>query len=100
MVTVVYYLTVKFPTPTGIGFVRADLGKARQCKVRAIELTQNVPSRPSVKEIKSNNANQIPLDELNHREEFLKSEPVGDTTPVPLCDEIVEKITQMGRANY
>lgn len=56
MVTAVYCLTVKFPTPTGFNFVRADLEKARECEVRAIELTQKTPNPSAVMEIKSNGA--------------------------------------------
>lgn len=39
IVTIVYYITVKFPTLTGIGFIIVDLEKSRECHVRAIKLT-------------------------------------------------------------
>lgn len=31
MVTVIYFLTIKFPTPTGIGFIKGDMEKTREC---------------------------------------------------------------------
>lgn len=61
-----------------------------------IELTQKAPGHIAVMEIKDASACRIPLDEFDHREEFLKLEPVGEMTSVPLCDKDTEKTTQMG----
>lgn len=39
MVTVVYCLMIKFPTPMSARFVRVNLKKSRECQVRAVHLT-------------------------------------------------------------
>lgn len=96
MVTAVYYLTIKFLTPIGIGFVREDLRKVRECQVRPIELTQKAPSLPAVMEIRGTGTSQIPLDKFDHREKFLKPEPIGKTTPVQLCGETSRKLPRWG----
>ena len=38
MITAVYCLMVKFPTPTGVGYMRSDQKTARQCHVISIEM--------------------------------------------------------------
>lgn len=71
----------------GIGFVRADLEKAREWQVRVIEPTQKAPSRTVVMEIRDASVYKIPLDEFDYKEEFLKPKPVGETSPVPLYEK-------------
>ena len=40
MVSTVYCLTVKFPTPTEVGYIKADQATARQCHIQAIHLSR------------------------------------------------------------
>ena len=40
MVKAVYYLTVKFPTPTGVGYMVADQSQARRCQVLSVQLAK------------------------------------------------------------
>ena len=46
MVSVVYYLTVKFPTSMGVGYIKADQATARQCHIQAIHLSKQAMSEP------------------------------------------------------
>lgn len=72
MVIVVYYLTIKFLTSTRIGFIKADLQKARECQVRDIELTEKRSGKVTIMKIRDVNTSQIPLKQFDYREEFLK----------------------------
>ena len=38
MVTAVYCLTIKFPTPIGVGYVKANLTTARQCHIQSLRI--------------------------------------------------------------
>lgn len=76
MVTTIYCLTIKFPTQTGIGFVKENLRNARECQVWAIEFTQKIPTQAAVMEIRDVDACDIPIDEFDYRKEFFKSKSV------------------------
>ena len=40
MVIAVYCLTVKFPTPTGVGYVKIDQATTRQCHIQSLQLSR------------------------------------------------------------
>ena len=46
MVSAVYYLTVKFPTLTGVGYIKVDQAMARQCHIQSIHLSKQAVSEP------------------------------------------------------
>ena len=45
MVSAVYCLIVKFPTPTGVGYIKADQAMARLCHIQAIHLGKRFVSQ-------------------------------------------------------
>ena len=45
MVFAVYCLTVKFPTPTRIGYIKADQAIVRQCHIQSIHLSKQAVSK-------------------------------------------------------
>ena len=44
MVSTVYYLTVKFPTPTRVGHIKEDQVMTRQCHIQSIHLSKQAVS--------------------------------------------------------
>ena len=46
MVSAVYCLTVKFPTSTGVGYIKADQAMVRQCHIHAIHLGKQAVCKP------------------------------------------------------
>ena len=72
MVIAVYYLTIKFPNPTGIGYVKADQGIGRQCHNQSLQLSRQVVSKPDEVVIKDvleieRDGSMITLDNLDSR---------------------------------
>ena len=81
MVPVVYCLTVKFPTPTKVGYIKADQATARQCHIQAIHLSKQTVSEPEKVVIGDvlaieRDGSKIDIEDLDPREDYPKSEPV------------------------
>ncbi|OMO89413.1 Integrase, catalytic core [Corchorus capsularis] len=53
MVDAVYCLTVKFPTPSGIGYMRSDLSMARRCHVTSLRLPTRERTKNQLREAMS-----------------------------------------------
>lgn len=70
--------------------------KAREFQVREIELTQKIPTHTAIMEIKDVIAYEIFMNEFDLKKEFLKPEPVWETTSIRLYEKDIEKTTQMG----
>lgn len=60
MVTAVYCLTVKFSTPTSIGYVRADRTAVKKCHLNSLRIVKSFKSKQDVIEI-VDDAPDIPL---------------------------------------
>ena len=46
MVSMVYCLTIKFPTPTGVEYIKANQAMARQCHIQVIHLSKQIVPEP------------------------------------------------------
>ena len=81
MVSAVFYLTVKFPTPTRVRYIKADQVTARQCHIQAIHLSKQAVSEPE-KAVTGDvlaierNSSKIDIKDLDPRENYPKPEPV------------------------
>ena len=82
MVTAIYCLTVKFPTPIGIGYMRSDQRTARQCHLLLIELATRQPTiiqgttpGSSVHAITPAQPESINLEQLDARDGFHDQKP-------------------------
>ena len=84
MVSAVYCLIVKFPTPTRVGYIKADQAMARQCHIQAMHLSkQTIPKLEEtvigdVLAIKRDGS-KINIKDLDPREDYPKHEPVEQT---------------------
>ena len=82
MVTTVYCLTVKFLTPTRVGYVKIDQATARQCHIQSLQLSRQSIGilgndlSGDVLAIEQQTGMIIPLEELDPREDYPKLEPV------------------------
>lgn len=94
MITAVYCLTIKFPTPTGIGFFCADRATARKCHIKSLKLVEDTQWMQDVMKIVSET--DIPLEQLDCREDTFKPQPVEQTTTVELIEGKKEKVTNIG----
>lgn len=70
IVIAVYWLIVEFPTPKGIGFIRF-----KKCHLNSLRILKSFKSKQDVMEIVGD-APDIPLEQLNCREETFKPQPV------------------------
>ena len=101
MVTAVYCLTVKFPTPTGVGYIKANQATARQCHLQSLQLSQQIAGTlgtdlsGDVLAIEQLSDPIIPLEELDPREDYLKPEPVEQTQDVRL-GQGEDRVTKVG----
>ena len=81
MVSAVYCLTVKFSTPTGVDYIKADQAMTRQCHIQAIHLGKQAVCKPEeaitgdVLAIERDGS-KIAIEELDPKEDYPKSEPV------------------------
>ena len=89
MVSAVYCLTVKFSTPTGVGYIKADQATIRQCHIQAIHLSKQAVSKPEkvvtgdVLAIERNGSG-IDIEDLDPREDYPKPEPVEQTGEISI----------------
>ena len=81
MVSAVYCLIVKFPTSTGVDYIKADQAIARQCHIQSIHLSKQAVSE--LGEVVTRNilaierdGSGINVDDLDPREDYPKSELV------------------------
>ena len=92
LVSVVYYLTVKFPTPTGVGYIKADQATVRQCHIQVIHLNKQAVSEPEkvvtgdVLTIERDGS-RIKVEDLNPREDYPKPEPIEQTEKININGE-------------
>lgn len=94
LVSVVYYLTVKFPTPNGTGFIMSNKGTWRRCHILSIEISQAAVRDATV--IKE----EIPLEDLNPWEHTLNPEPMEKTVNVHvgnLPEQVIKRGNGQGR---
>ena len=79
MVSAVYCFIVKFPTPTGVGYIKADQATTRQCHIQAIHLSKQAVTEPEkavtgdVMAIERNDS-KIDIEDLDPREDYPKPE--------------------------
>ena len=81
MVSAVYCLTVKFPTPTEVGYIKTDQATARQCHIQAIHLSKQAVSEPEkvvTEDVLAieRDGSEIDIEDLDPREDYPKPEPV------------------------
>ena len=92
MVSIIYYLTIKFPTPTGVGYIKADQVTAQQCHIQSIHLSKQAVFEPEkvvtgdVLAIKRNGSG-IDREDLDPREDYPKPEPVEQTEEIDISGE-------------
>ena len=92
MVSAVYCLTVKFPTPTGVGYIKADQATARQCHIQAIHLSKQVVSESEnmvtgdILAIERDGSG-VNIEDLDPREDYPKPEPVEQTEQISISGE-------------
>ena len=78
MITIVYYLTIKFLTPTKIRYVKANQATARQCHLQSLQLSNKAMTKLTeviardVLAIGQRVGKDITLDSLDLREEYIK----------------------------
>ena len=87
MVTTVYCLIVKFPTLTGIRYIKADQAMAQQCHIQSLHLRKQVVPKPDnvvTSDILAieRNGSMITLDGLDSKEDRLKPKSVEQTEAV------------------
>ena len=92
MVSAVYYLIVKFPIPTGVGYIKTDQAMARQCHIQAIHL-----SKQTVLELEETvtgdvlaiecDGSKINIEDLDPREDYPKPEPMEQTEEINISGE-------------
>ena len=84
MVSVVYYLMIKFPNPTRVGYIKIDQVMARQCHIQSIHLSKQVVFEPGevvtgdILAIECNNF-RIDANGLDPRDDNPKPKPVEQT---------------------
>ena len=87
MVSTVYCLIVKFPTPIGVGYIKADQAMVRQCHIQAIHLSKQTVFEPEeaitgdVLAIERDDS-KINIKDLDPREDYPKPEPVEQTEEI------------------
>ena len=92
MVTAVYCMTIKFLTPTRIGYVKVDQATTRQCHNQSLQLSRQAISEPDkvvtrdVLAIKRDGST-ITLDNLDPKEDYLKPEPFERIVEVQIKGE-------------
>ena len=92
MVSAIYCLTVKFPTPTGVGYIKVDQAMARQCHIQAIHLSKQIVPEPkeAVKEdilAIERDGSKINIEDLDPRKDYPKPEPVKQTEKIDISGE-------------
>ena len=101
MVTVVYCLTVKFSTLTGVGYIKFDQATVCQCHIQSLQLSRQSIGVPGnnlsgdVLAIEQQTGMTIPLEELDPRENYPKPEPVEQTEKIQLGRE-EGRVTSIG----
>ena len=92
MISTVYCLTVKFPTPTRVGYIKIDQATARQCHIQAIHLSKQAVSEPEkvvtgdVLAIERDGS-EIDIEDLDPREDYPKLEPMEQTEETNISGE-------------
>ena len=92
IVSAVYCLTVKFPTPTGVGYIKTDQATARQCHIQAIHLSKQAVTE-SEKAVTGDvlaierNGSGIDIEDLDLREDYPKPEPVERTEEINISGD-------------
>ena len=92
MVSVVYCFTVKFSTPTGVGYIKVNQATARQCHIQAIHLSKQAVSEPEkmvtgdVLAIERDGS-RIDIEDLYPREDYPKPEPVEQTEEINISGD-------------
>ena len=85
-------ITVKFSTPTGVGYIKVDQATTQQCHIQAIHLSKQEVSEPEkvvtgdVLAIERDGSG-INVEDLNHREDYPKLEPVKQTEEINISGE-------------
>ena len=92
MVSAVYCLIVKFSTPTGVEYIKADQATARQCHIQAIHLSKQAISEPEKVVIGDvlaieRDGSGIKVEDLDPREDYPKPEPVEQTEKINISGE-------------
>ena len=92
MVSAVYCLTVKFLTPTRVGYIKVDQVMTRQCHIQAVHLSkQTVPDLEEavtgdVLAIERDGL-EINIQDLDPREDYPKLEPVEQIEEIEINGE-------------
>ena len=99
MVSTVYCLTVKLPTPTRIRYIKADQAITRQCHIQSIHLSKQAVSKPREVVIGDilaieRDGSGIDVDGLDSKEDYPKLEPVEQMEHNEISGK--GRITQIG----
>ena len=92
MVTAVYCLTVKFPTPIRVRYIKKDQAMARQCHIQFIHLSKQAirePEKAVIGDILAieRDGSGISVDDFNPREDYPKLEPIEQTKKIEISVE-------------
>ena len=92
MVSAVYCLTVKFSTPTRVGYIKVDQATAQQCHIQVIHLSKQAVSEPEKAVIGDilaieRDGSRINIEDLDLREDYPKPEPVEQTEKINISGD-------------
>ena len=92
MISTVYCLTVKFPTPTGVEYIKVDQATTWLCHIQAIHLSKQAVTE-SEKTVTGDvlaierNGSGIDIEDLDLREDYPKPEPVEQTEEINISGD-------------
>ena len=93
MVMTMYCLTIEFPTPTEIGYVKVNPTTIHQCHIQSLQMGRKAVGEPTealskptirgdVLVIEQRLGSDITLNSLDPKEEYLKPKLIDQTTDV------------------
>ena len=97
MVIAVYYLIVKFLTPTRIKYIKVDQAMARQCHIQSLQLSKQAVSeldKVVIGDVLAIECDGYMIMFLDLKEDYPKPEPVEQTMEIQINGE--GRVTQIG----
>ena len=86
-----FCLTVKFLTPTEVGYIKADQALTRQCHIQVIHFSKQIVSEPEVvtRDVLAieRDGLDISIDDLDPKENYPKPKPVEQTEKIDISGE-------------
>lgn len=88
-----YYYSLKFPTPHGVGEIKENKDLAEKCQMRIYPASLNTPFTPRVYMVCSSKHD---LDPLHPRSKTKEGEPVEDLDKISICENDSTKEIKVG----